>query len=69
MMKRFVLKLIHLYQKYLPKPVWGCRFSPSCSRYSCQAIEKYGILHGSVLGFKRIIRCHPWSPGGYDPLL
>lgn len=67
-MKIFLLSLIRFYQKYLPKPAQGCRFTPTCSRYFYQAIEKYGILHGSVLGLRRILRCHPGSVGGLDPL-
>ena len=60
--------LIHLYRLaffWLPS---GCRFEPSCSRYTEQAIVKYGLFKGSWLGAKRISRCHPWNPGGYDPV-
>lgn len=45
-----------------------CRFEPSCSEYTYQAIEKYGILQGGWMGLKRILRCHPWSGGGKDPI-
>jgi hypothetical protein len=45
-----------------------CRFYPTCSQYFLQAVEKYGALKGSVLGIKRILKCHPFHPGGYDPL-
>ncbi|MBI1325140.1 membrane protein insertion efficiency factor YidD [bacterium] len=59
---------IRIYQKTL-SPLIGpvCRFYPSCSNYTIQAIRKYGPLRGGWKGFKRICRCHPWNPGGYDP--
>jgi uncharacterized protein len=50
-------------------PFWGCRFYPTCSQYTYQAIEKYGIFKGIWLGFKRILRCTPLSKGGHDPLV
>lgn len=78
-MKRLILSLIRFYQKYLSFDTGfarklfltekTCRFHPTCSEYTYQAIEKYGILKGSFLGLKRICRCHPWSQGGYDPLV
>jgi len=77
-MKRLVLFLIKFYQKYLSFDTGlakylfltdkACRFQPTCSEYSYQAIEKYGILRGGWRGLKRIIRCHPWSKGGKDPV-
>lgn len=45
-----------------------CRYEPSCSRYSVQAVREYGILRGTVLGMWRLLRCNPWSHGGYDPV-
>lgn len=45
-----------------------CRFYPSCSQYMIQAIEKHGLLRGTLMGTKRILRCHPWNDGGYDPV-
>lgn len=65
-----VLALIRLYQATLSKalPPNTCRFYPSCSHYSYQAIYKYGILKGGAMAFWRILRCNPFHPGGYDPV-
>jgi uncharacterized protein len=46
----------------------ACRFYPSCSVYTSQAVAKHGILKGAFLGLQRLSRCHPWNPGGYDPV-
>jgi putative membrane protein insertion efficiency factor len=71
------LTLIRLYQKtfspdhgFFKKffPYGYCRFYPTCSEYTYQAIDKYGIFKGSALGFWRVLRCNPWNPGGEDPL-
>lgn len=61
--------LVRLYQKYI-SPLKGptCRFYPTCSQYSIQAFKKYGFLKGLWLTIKRISKCHPFHPGGYDPL-
>jgi len=77
-MKSFVLRLIRFYQKYLSldtgllKSLWMtdkvCRFTPTCSEYTYQAINRYGIITGSWIGLQRIVRCHPGSTGGYDPV-
>jgi putative membrane protein insertion efficiency factor len=68
MLKKLVIVVVKGYQKaaFLKTP--SCRFYPSCSNYSIQAIEKYGVIKGGWLTAKRIIRCHPFNPGGYDPV-
>ncbi len=64
-----MILLIRMYRKYI-SPLKGqtCRFHPSCSQYFIQALEKYGVFKGSYLGIKRILKCHPFHPGGYDAL-
>ncbi|MFH1840909.1 MAG: membrane protein insertion efficiency factor YidD [Candidatus Shapirobacteria bacterium] len=67
MFKKLILNLIRFYQKYLFfGPV--CRFAPTCSEYTYQAIKRYGIISGSWQGLRRIVRCHPWNRGGEDPV-
>ncbi len=70
MFKLFFIKLVKAYQ-YLISPLTGpsCRFTPTCSEYSIQAIDKYGPLKGSWLSIKRISKCHPWGKSGEDPLI
>jgi putative membrane protein insertion efficiency factor len=68
-MKTVILWLIRLYQKTLSRALpSSCRFIPSCSEYSYQAIDKYGLLKGGWLAVKRVTRCHPLNAGGYDPV-
>jgi len=68
-MKRLVLYGISLYQLFVsPLFPQSCRFYPSCSSYMKEAIEKKGLVKGLFSGFKRILRCHPLNPGGYDPV-
>ena len=65
----FMIILIKGYQNFIsPMFPAHCRFYPTCSAYFIQALEKYGFFKGSYLGIKRILRCHPFNPGGYDPL-
>lgn len=68
MLKNFVLFLIGIYQKFSKYTPASCRFYPTCSEYTRQAIVKYGLFKGGWLGLKRICRCHPWNEGGYDPV-
>lgn len=66
-MKRIGIALIHAY-RYLASPWVGnqCRFYPTCSHYAEEAIEHYGLAKGSFLAAKRLLKCHPWHPGGID---
>jgi hypothetical protein len=61
--------LIRAYQ-YLISPVLppSCRFTPTCSQYAYEAISRYGVMRGGLVAIKRILRCHPFHPGGYDPV-
>ena len=68
-MKHIMIKLIKLYQKYLsPLKTVKCPYTPTCSNYGIEAIEKYGAIKGGLLALWRIIRCNPFSKGGYDPV-
>nr|WP_073149302.1 membrane protein insertion efficiency factor YidD [Paramaledivibacter caminithermalis] len=69
MVKRVLIALINGYRKFispLKKP--SCRFYPTCSQYALEAIDKYGVLKGVRLSLIRILKCHPFHPGGHDPL-
>jgi len=68
-MRRVALSLIRLYQNTISRALPpSCRFTPSCSHYTYEAIDKYGFARGGWMGVKRISRCHPLNPGGYDPV-
>lgn len=71
-MKRLLIYIINLYQKYVSSFLQSknihCKFYPTCSEYTKQAVEKYGVIKGSIIGICRIFRCNPFSKGGFDPL-
>ncbi len=69
-MKYIILAAIRLYQLTLARtmPANTCRFYPSCSHYGYEAVQKYGAIRGSWMAIKRVLRCNPFNPGGYDPV-
>lgn len=68
-MKKFFIFLIKVYQNFIsPALPPTCRFTPTCSEYTKQSIEKYGVIKGGILAVKRILRCNPFSIGGDDPV-
>ena len=68
-MKKILIKIIKVYQSIPGSFHNSCRFTPTCSNYAIEAIEKYGSLKGTYLTIKRILRCNPFSKGGYDPVV
>ncbi|WP_184092863.1 membrane protein insertion efficiency factor YidD [Anaerocolumna cellulosilytica] len=69
-MKRVLIFLVKLYRKFI-SPLKGrssCIYTPTCSLYALEALEKYGALKGTYLAVKRVLRCHPFAQGGYDPV-
>lgn len=68
MIKKLILFLIKIYQKISALTPPRCRFYPTCSEYTKQAIMRFGVFKGGILGIKRIVKCHPLNEGGYDPV-
>jgi len=68
-MSRMLIALVRGY-RYALSPWWGaqCRFTPTCSQYAIEALERHGAWKGSALAFRRVARCHPWHAGGFDPV-
>ncbi|ABK46243.1 protein of unknown function DUF37 [Magnetococcus marinus MC-1] len=68
-MGRLLVLLVRFYQLFI-SPVLppSCRHSPTCSQYAIEALQKHGAIKGSWLAFRRVLRCNPWHPGGYDPV-
>ena len=68
-MKFLVLDFLRLYKAFLsPFLPSACRFEPTCSQYAAEAVEKYGVIRGTWMGVKRILRCQPFCKGGFDPI-
>lgn len=68
-MKKIVIKLIEFYRKSIsPHKQPCCRFEPTCSRYALEAVERFGVIKGGAMSVWRILRCNPFSKGGYDPV-
>jgi uncharacterized protein len=69
MIQKLLLYLVHIYRSFLsPLKPPSCRFYPTCSEYAMEAISQHGAARGSWYAFKRIAKCGPWHPGGYDPV-
>lgn len=68
-MKRLALLILAFYRNFIsPMMAPHCRFHPTCSCYAQEAIEHYGVTRGGLLTLRRLSKCHPWHPGGYDPV-
>jgi len=69
-MKSFALLLVRLYKRWIsPSLPPSCRYVPTCSEYAMEAIERYGVLRGGMMAAWRLLRCHPFAKGGYDPVV
>lgn len=69
MLKKQLTNIIRFYQIFIsPLKKKSCRFYPTCSQYAYEAINRYGVLKGTFMAIRRILRCHPFHPGGYDPV-
>jgi putative membrane protein insertion efficiency factor len=69
-MKTLAIFLLRQYKRWI-SPIFppSCRYVPTCSEYAMEAIERYGVFHGAALGLGRLLRCHPFAKGGYDPVI
>jgi uncharacterized protein len=66
---QLALTILRIYKRWIsPLLPSACRFHPTCSEFMMEAIEKYGLLHGTALGIRRLLRCHPFHQGGFDPV-
>lgn len=67
--KYILVSIVNFYRRFIsPLKPASCRFYPTCSQYTLEAIEKFGAIKGCWFGVRRLLKCHPWHPGGYDPL-
>ena len=68
-MKKTLINIIKFYRRYIsPLKRPSCRFYPTCSEYAIEAIQRYGAIKGSIIAVRRILKCHPFHKGGYDPV-
>jgi putative membrane protein insertion efficiency factor len=70
LLRKLVVYIIKIYQRWISplKIVPSCRFYPTCSQYAVDAVSKYGVLKGGFMALRRLLKCHPFHPGGYDPV-